>query len=136
MKLGVCVPYRNREAHLKEFVPRVGKFLEEKGIEYCMYFGHQVDDKLFNRGAMKNIAAEQAAKAVDSLTSSVSGLSTATEKAKPILDKTVEEKVVTPPTQVAAGGGGRIYSESSKCMRNERRCIGTYRNKPLVGHLK
>jgi hypothetical protein len=62
MKLGVCVPYRNREAHLEEFVPRVGKFLEERGIEYCMYFGHQVDDKLFNRGAMKNIAAEQAFK--------------------------------------------------------------------------
>jgi hypothetical protein len=62
MKLGVCVPYRNREAHLKEFVPRVGKYLEEQGIEYCMYFGHQTDDKLFNRGAMKNIAAEQAFK--------------------------------------------------------------------------
>jgi len=62
MKLGVCVPYRNREAHLKEFIPRVGKFLEERGIEYAMYFGHQVDDKLFNRGAMKNIAAEQAFK--------------------------------------------------------------------------
>ena len=60
MKLGVCVPYRNREAHLKEFIPRVGKFLEDRGIEYCMYFGHQVDDKLFNRGAMKNIAAKQA----------------------------------------------------------------------------
>jgi hypothetical protein len=62
MKLGVCVPYRNREEHLKEFVPRVGKFLEERGIEYAMYFGHQVDDKLFNRGAMKNVAAEQAFK--------------------------------------------------------------------------
>ena len=60
MKLGVCVPYRNREAHLKEFVPRVGKYLEEQGIEYCMYFGHQVDDKLFNRGAMKNVAAKHA----------------------------------------------------------------------------
>jgi len=62
MKLGICVPYRNREAHLKEFIPRVGKFLEERGIEYAMYFGHQVDDKLFNRGAMKNVAAEQAFK--------------------------------------------------------------------------
>ena len=62
MKLGVCVPYRNREAHLKEFVPRVGEYLDSKGIEYCMYFGHQTDDKLFNRGAMKNIAAEQAFK--------------------------------------------------------------------------
>ena len=43
MKLGVCIPYRNREAHLKEFIPRVGKFLEERGIDYCMYFAHQVD---------------------------------------------------------------------------------------------
>jgi len=60
MKLGVCVPYRNRESHLKEFIPQVGKYLEEKGIDYQMYFGHQVDDKLFNRGAMKNIAAKHA----------------------------------------------------------------------------
>lgn len=60
MKLGVCVPYRNREAHLKEFVPRVGKYLDDHNIDYHMYFGHQVDEKLFNRGAMKNIAAEWA----------------------------------------------------------------------------
>ena len=60
MKLGVCVPYRNRETHLKEFVPKVGKYLEEKSIEYCMYFGHQVDEHLFNRGAMKNVAAKYA----------------------------------------------------------------------------
>lgn len=58
MKLGVCVPYRNREAHLKEFVPKVGKYLEDRGIDYCIYFGHQKDDKLFNRGAMKNVAAK------------------------------------------------------------------------------
>jgi hypothetical protein len=62
MKLGVCVPYRNREAHLKEFIPLVGKYLEEQGINYQMYFCHQVDDKLFNRGATKNIAAEWAFK--------------------------------------------------------------------------
>jgi hypothetical protein len=62
MKLGICVPYRDREAHLDQFIPRVGNFLKERGIDYCMYFGHQVDDKLFNRGAMKNIAAEQAFK--------------------------------------------------------------------------
>ena len=38
MKLGVCVPYRNREAHLKEFIPQVGKYLEDQGIEYQIYF--------------------------------------------------------------------------------------------------
>jgi hypothetical protein len=62
MKLGVCVPYRNREKHLHEFIPKVGKFLKERNIEFCMYFGHQCDDKLFNRGAMKNVAAEFAFK--------------------------------------------------------------------------
>lgn len=62
MKLGVCVPYRNRKAHLKEFIPKVGRYLQEQGIDYQMYFGHQTDDKLFNRGAMKNIAAEWAFK--------------------------------------------------------------------------
>ena len=60
MKLGVCVPYRNREEHLHQFIPQVGKHLKEQGIEFCMYFAHQVDDKLFNRGATKNIAAKHA----------------------------------------------------------------------------
>ena len=59
-KLGVCVPYRNREEHLHQFIPRVGKHLKEQGIDFQMYFCHQVDDKLFNRGATKNIAAEYA----------------------------------------------------------------------------
>ena len=60
MKLGVCVPYRNRELHLNEFVPKLGKYLKDKNIDFCMYFCHQVDDKLFNRGATKNIAAKHA----------------------------------------------------------------------------
>lgn len=59
-KLGICVPYRNREEHLKEFIPVVSKFLESKDIDFKIYFAHQVDDKLFNRGAMKNIAAKHA----------------------------------------------------------------------------
>ena len=59
-KLGVCVPYRNREIHLHEFVPKVGKYLKEQGIDFQMYFAHQTDDKLFNRGATKNIAAKHA----------------------------------------------------------------------------
>ena len=58
MKLGVCVPYRNREAHLREFIPKVGQYLQNRGIDFCMYFCHQTDDKLFNRGATKNIAAK------------------------------------------------------------------------------
>jgi len=61
MKLGVCVPYRNREQHLQAFVPKVAQYLRNHGIDdFCMYFGHQCDDKLFNRGAMKNVAAKVA----------------------------------------------------------------------------
>ena len=58
MKLGVCVPYRNREVHMHEFIPKVGKYLKMQGIEFQMYFIHQCDDKLFNRGATKNIGAK------------------------------------------------------------------------------
>ena len=57
-KLGVCIPYRDREIHMHEFIPRTGKYLKSKGIDFQMYFIHQVDDKLFNRGATKNIGAK------------------------------------------------------------------------------
>ena len=59
-KLGVCVPYRNRELHLHEFIPKVGKYLKSQGIDFQIYIVHQVDDKLFNRGATKNIGAKHA----------------------------------------------------------------------------
>lgn len=59
-KLGVCIPYRNRENHLNQLLPKLEKHLGNQNIEYCVYVGHQVDDKLFNRGAMKNIAAIKA----------------------------------------------------------------------------
>jgi len=57
MKLGVCVPYRNRVEHMNTFVPHMTRFLEERGIEHTIYLAHQNDEKLFNRGLMKNIAA-------------------------------------------------------------------------------
>ena len=59
-KLGICIPYRNREEHLRKLVPALTKHLNKQGIEHKFYVGHQVDDKLFNRGAMKNVAAEYA----------------------------------------------------------------------------
>jgi hypothetical protein len=60
MKLGVCVPYRNRETHLRKFVPKISRYLNRNNIDFHIYVAHQVDDKLFNRGAMKNIAAKHA----------------------------------------------------------------------------
>lgn len=59
-KLGVCVPYRNREEHLHTFIPKVGKFLMDRDIDFQIYICHQADNKLFNRGATKNIAAKHA----------------------------------------------------------------------------
>jgi len=59
-KLGICIPYRNRKEHIERLIPHLSKHLNEKGIEHSFYVGHQVDDKLFNRGAMKNIAAHYA----------------------------------------------------------------------------
>lgn len=56
-KLGICIPYRNRKEHIERLIPHLSKHLTEKGIDHSFYVGHQVDDKLFNRGAMKNIAA-------------------------------------------------------------------------------
>ena len=60
MKLGVCVPYRDRKEHLDQFIPAVSSHLDKQGIDHAFYICHQVDDKLFNRGATKNIAAKHA----------------------------------------------------------------------------
>lgn len=59
-KLGICIPYRDREEHLKRIIPHLTKHLNKRGIDHKFYVAHQVDDKLFNRGAMKNIAAKRA----------------------------------------------------------------------------
>jgi len=59
-KLGICIPYRNRKEHIENLIPHLSKYLNEKGIDHKFYVGHQVDDKLFNRGATKNIAAHYA----------------------------------------------------------------------------
>ncbi len=59
-KLGICIPYRNRKEHIERLIPHLSKYLKEHNIDHKFYVGHQVDDKLFNRGAMKNIAAHYA----------------------------------------------------------------------------
>ena len=59
-KLGICIPYRNRKEHVERLIPHLSKYLIDNGIDHSFYIGHQIDDKLFNRGAMKNIAAKYA----------------------------------------------------------------------------
>jgi hypothetical protein len=59
-KLGICIPYRNRKDHIDRLIPHLSKHLTNQGIDHAFYVGHQIDDKLFNRGAMKNIASHYA----------------------------------------------------------------------------
>lgn len=59
-KLGICIPYRNRKEHIEKLIPRLTEHLNKLDIPHKFYVGHQVDEKLFNRGAMKNIAAYHA----------------------------------------------------------------------------
>lgn len=59
-KLGVCVPYRNREEHLNLFLPNIVEYLTRNFINFEIFFTHQVDQHPLNRGALKNIAAKYA----------------------------------------------------------------------------
>jgi hypothetical protein len=54
-RLAVCVPYRDRQAHLEQFVPHMEAFLGSQGIDYRIYIVHQRDKNMFNRGALKNV---------------------------------------------------------------------------------
>jgi len=59
-KLGVVVPYRNREEHLKEFVPKMETYLTRKGIDFVIIIVEQDHNQPFNRGALCNIGYKEA----------------------------------------------------------------------------
>ena len=54
-KLGIIVPYRNREEHLKVFLKKMSQYLSARKINYEIIIVHQDDAKLFNRGMLLNI---------------------------------------------------------------------------------
>ena len=55
-KIIFIVPYRDREEHLKYFKTQMKIILEDFPKDYySIYFIHQCDNRVFNRGAMKNI---------------------------------------------------------------------------------
>jgi hypothetical protein len=62
MKLGVIVPYRNREEHLKEFKKKIIKYLKRNDISFEIIIVNQDDGKLFNRGMLLNIGFTYAEK--------------------------------------------------------------------------
>lgn len=52
--LAIIIPYRDREAHLKKFVPHMNKFLNNK-VNYKIIFVEQANDKPFNRAKLLNV---------------------------------------------------------------------------------
>ena len=54
-KLGVIVPYREREEHLERFIEHFIEFMSDKKINYQIFVIEQYDLKLFNRGRLLNI---------------------------------------------------------------------------------
>jgi hypothetical protein len=61
-KLGVIVPYRNRNAHLQEFKKSIVEYLESKNIDFKIIIVEQDNAKLFNRGMLCNIGFIEAQK--------------------------------------------------------------------------
>ena len=58
-KLAVIVPYRDREQHLKEFVPHMEKMLISEEIPFEMVIVEQADDLPFNRAKLLNIGFKE-----------------------------------------------------------------------------
>ena len=59
-KLGVVVPYRNRQSHLNTFKVRIGRYLQYQEIPHEIIIVNQDDGKLFNRGILLNIGFKYA----------------------------------------------------------------------------
>ena len=53
-QLGVIVPYRDREAHLKEFIPHVENILSSQLLPFSITVVEQFNDLPFNRGLLLN----------------------------------------------------------------------------------
>jgi predicted glycosyltransferase involved in capsule biosynthesis len=58
-KLSVVVPYRDREQHLKEFIPHMERVLQNDDIQYSIIIVEQADDKPFNRAKLLNIGFKE-----------------------------------------------------------------------------
>lgn len=51
----VIVPYRDRESHLKQFIPYITSTLTNQNIPHKIVVVEQLDNNLFNRGLLANI---------------------------------------------------------------------------------
>jgi hypothetical protein len=58
-KLSVVVPYRDREDHLKQFIPYMEKWLTDEEIQFEIIIVNQSDGKGFNRAKLLNIGFKE-----------------------------------------------------------------------------
>lgn len=58
-KLAIVVPYRDREDHLKKFIPSIESCDFLDGIDYEILIVEQEEGKPFNRGKLLNVGAIQ-----------------------------------------------------------------------------
>lgn len=61
-KIGIIVPYRNRESHLTNFKKHIIEYLNNKKIQFELIIVEQFDNKPFNRGKLLNIGYLEAKK--------------------------------------------------------------------------
>jgi hypothetical protein len=58
-KLSVVVPFRDRDEHLKVFVPWMIKNLNEEEIPFHIFIINQGDSKGFNRAKLLNVGFKE-----------------------------------------------------------------------------
>jgi len=58
-KLSVVVPYRDREEHLKQFVPYMEEWLNDEEIPFEIIIVNQADGKGFNRAKLLNVGFKE-----------------------------------------------------------------------------
>lgn len=61
-KLAIVVPYRDREEHLRVFLPHMHKYLSSQGLDFKIYIVEQEFGKPFNRAKLLNIGFLEADK--------------------------------------------------------------------------
>jgi len=61
-RVGIIVPYRDREEQLQRFINHTTKYLSNRKLDFLIIVVEQLDDKEFNRGKLLNIGFKEAKK--------------------------------------------------------------------------
>jgi hypothetical protein len=64
-KMAMIIPFRNREEHLKIFIPSICQYLDNQNINYELIVVEQIDAEPFNRAKLMNIGVDIASSDVE-----------------------------------------------------------------------